>query len=61
MSKNNPKNRTKGANKTFDGKPVKPVLYIGSHAGHGKYMAVQFDDGRMAMDKDNKPIIWDSI
>lgn len=61
MSKNNPRNRGKGAKKTYNGKEVKPVLYIGTHVGHGKYMAVQFEDGKMAMDKNNKPLVWDSI
>ena len=62
MSKNNPAKRSKAQGKTFDGRDVKPVLYVGSHVGHGKYMAVQFvDGGVMALDKNNKPILWDSI
>ena len=62
MSKNNPAKRGKaGKGKTFDNKPVKPVLYIGTHIGHGKYMAVQFEDGKVAMDNNGKPIMWDSI
>lgn len=61
-SKNNPQNRgaaSKG--KTFDGKPVKPVLYVGSHVGHGKYIAAQYDNGQMVVDKDGKPLMWDAI
>ena len=62
MSKNNPANRRKGAQgKSYDGKKVKPVLYIGSRIGHGKYMAVQYEDGNMAYDKNKKPIMWDAI
>lgn len=61
MSKNNPKNRGIAEQKMFSGKPVKPVLYIGSHIGHGKYIAVQFEDGKMAEDSEGKPIMWDAI
>lgn len=60
-TKNNPANRGNVDIKTFEGKVVKPVLYIGTALGHGKYMAVQFDDGSMADDGDNKPIMWDAI
>ncbi len=61
-SKNNPQNRgaaSKG--KTFNGKAVKPVLYVGSHVGHGKYIAAQYEDGQLVSDKDGKPVLWDSI
>jgi hypothetical protein len=62
MSKNNPAKRGKAQGKMFNDKEVKPVLYDGSHVGHGKYMAVQFvEGGSMAFDKDSKPIMWDSI
>lgn len=61
MSKNNPRNRGKATVKTFNGKVVKPVLYIGTNVGHGKYMAVQYEDGSMALEKDGKPIMWASI
>ena len=60
-TKNNPANRGKGTEKLYEGKVVKPVLYIGTHIGHGKYMAVQYDGGKMALDKSGKPILWDSI
>jgi hypothetical protein len=61
-SKNNPANRSKDTKgKTFNGKPVKPVLYIGTHVGHGKYVAVQYEDGKMATDEGGKPIMWDAI
>ncbi len=40
-TKNNPKNRAKNIEKKkFNGKEVEPVLYNGSHVGHGKYIAV---------------------
>lgn len=61
-SKNNPDKRVKQEGKSYNGKVVKPVLYIGKHAGHGKYIAIQFSDtGDMVLDKNNKPVMWDSI
>lgn len=60
-TKNNPANRGKLIKKTYDGKEVKPVMYVGTHIGHGKYMAVQFDDGSMATNEDGKPIMWDAV
>ena len=61
MSKNNPKNRGQAVVKKFNGKIVKPVLYIGTHVGHGKYMSVLYEDGKMALDNNGKPLLWDSI
>lgn len=62
MSKNNPANRGKATKtKTYDGKQVKPVLYIGTGLGHGKYMAVQFEDGNMAYNDEGAPLMWDAI
>ncbi|MCE3232089.1 MAG: hypothetical protein K0R98_346 [Rickettsiaceae bacterium] len=62
MSKNNPSKRGKAIQRTYAGKPVKPVKYIGKRAGHGNYMAVQFiEGGAMAMDNAGKPLMWDAI
>lgn len=47
-SKNNPAARgTAGGIKKINGKVVKPVFYVGKYAGHGNYMAGQFEDGKM--------------
>ena len=47
-SKNNPAARgTVGGIKKVGGKVVKPVSYIGKYAGHGNYMAGQFETGQM--------------
>lgn len=47
-SKNNPAARgTAGGIKKLGGKVVKPVYYVGKYAGHGNYMAGQFEDGKM--------------
>lgn len=61
-TKNNPANRGQsGKGKTYDNKPVKPVRYIGTHVGHGKYIAAQYDNGQMVVDQNGKPIPWDAI
>ncbi len=61
-SKNNPARRgAADEQKTFDGKPVKPVLYVGSHVGHGRYMAAQDDGGKLVKDGEGKPIPFSQI
>ena len=61
-SKNNPSRRS-GQNqaKVFDGKKVKPVLYVGSHVGHGRYIATQEENGKLVLDKEGKPIPYSQI
>jgi len=61
MSKNNPSNRIKNEKKVYNGKTVKPVLYVGTHVGHGKYIAVQYEDGQVALDNHKKPLMWDAV
>ena len=60
-SKNDP-NARKGTvknEKTYDGKPVKPTLYIGRRSGKKfSYMAIQYADGTVPEDSDNNPISW---
>ncbi|MCD6034487.1 MAG: hypothetical protein K0R63_228 [Rickettsiales bacterium] len=61
-TKNNPKNRgAAGKIKSVNSKTVKPVLYIGTQIGHGKYIAAQFEGGDLVMDDAGKPIPWDAI
>ena len=61
-SKNNPSRRNlQNQEKTFDGKKVKPVLYVGSHVGHGRYIATQYEDGKLVFDKEGKPIPYSQI
>ena len=51
-SKNNPSRRNRQQQeKIFDGKKVKPVLYVGSHVGHGRYMATQEENGKLVIVK----------
>ena len=57
-SKNNPTTREKAAEIFYSGKKVKPVKYIGIER---KYMAVQFEDGSMAMGHDGLPVEWNRI
>ena len=62
-TKNNPKNRGKAEKKkTHNGKEVEPILYVGSHAGHGKYIAAKYSGStQMAVAADGKPLAWDDI
>ena len=61
-SKNNPSRRnSQNQEKMFDGKKVKPVLYVGSHVGHGRYMATQEESGKLITDKEGKPIPYSQI
>ncbi|MFV9875421.1 MAG: hypothetical protein AB8U25_03090 [Rickettsiales endosymbiont of Dermacentor nuttalli] len=57
-SKNNPVAREKAREIFFNGKKVKPVLYIGETR---KYMAVQYEDGALVFDTDGNPIAWSKI
>jgi hypothetical protein len=47
--------------KTFDGKKVKPVLYVGTAVGHGRYIAVQDEGGKLIMGRDGKPIAFRDV
>lgn len=60
-SKNNPEARGKVTElRKYNGKPVKPVLFI--KRGVGRYMAAQYDDGKLVVDKTtNLPIAYKNI
>lgn len=61
-SKNDPSARGRaGEDKTFDGKKIKPVLYVGTAVGHGRYIAVQDEGGKLIMGRDGKPIPFRDI
>lgn len=62
-SKNNPTNRGETTNgKVYKGKKIKPVEYVGTHIGHGRYIAAQYEDtGDMLFDSNKKPIAWGAI
>ena len=61
-SKNNPSRRNRQKQeKMFDGKKVKPVLYVGSHVGHGRYMATQEEGGKLVTDKSGKPVPYSQV
>lgn len=59
-SKNNPLNRNRDTRvKTFDGKKVKPVLFINLNR---RYMAAQFEDGKLVLDpRTQEPVPFQSI
>lgn len=60
-SKNNPEARGKVTElRKYNGKPVKPVLFIKS--GVGRYMAAAFENGDLVLDKStNLPIAYKNI
>ena len=58
-SKNNPEMRgLKTELRKFNGKEVKPVLYIN---GSSRYMAGCFDNGEFACDETGEPIPYGNI
>jgi hypothetical protein len=61
-SKNDPDVRARaGEDKTFEGKKVKPVLYVGTAVGHGRYIAAQDESGKLIMGRDGRPIAFRDI
>jgi hypothetical protein len=42
--------------KSFEGKKIKPVLYVGTAVGHGRYIAAQDESGKMILDRGGKPV-----
>ena len=60
-SKNNPDARgEKTKLRKYNGKTVKPVLFIKS--GVGRYMAAAYEDGTMVIDKStNLPIAYQKV
>tara|TARA_Y100000589_G_C27059285_1_gene590634 strand:+ start:762 stop:956 length:195 start_codon:yes stop_codon:yes gene_type:complete len=62
LNKNNPNARgQKQEAKKFEGKPIKPVLYIGTWIGEGKYMAAESEDGKIIKDSRGKPIPYSAF
>lgn len=61
-SKNDPTARgPASAEKAFEGKKVKPVLYVGTAVGHGRYIAAQDEGGKLVMDRDGRPFAFRDI
>ena len=42
--------------KTYEGKKIKPVLYVGTAVGHGRFIAAQDESGKLILDRGGKPI-----
>lgn len=56
-SKNDPTARGRAQQgKAFEGKKIKPVLYVGTAVGHGRYIAAQDEGGKLILDHAGKPI-----
>ncbi|MCS6778813.1 MAG: hypothetical protein NZ555_03805 [Geminicoccaceae bacterium] len=61
-SKNDPTARGPAQQtKTFEGKKVKPVLYVGSAIGHGRYIAAQDESGKLVTGADGRPLAYRDI
>ena len=61
-SKNDPSARgAADEGKTFEGKKVKPVLYVGTAVGHGRYIAAQDEGGKLIMGREGKPLAFRDI
>ena len=65
QSKNDPskrKDKQNAVQKMYEGKPVKPILYIYREGlKRYKYMAAEYDDGSIIEDSEGNPIRWSSI
>ncbi len=65
LNKNNPAVRAAASRgrreKTHDGKPVKPVLYVGKWVGHGRYVAAQDETGSLIRDARGRPVPYASL
>lgn len=61
-SKNNPENRGQVTElRTYNGKKVKPMLYINSELGK-KFIAAAYEDGNLAIDPATKmPVPYGSV
>ena len=42
--------------KTYEGKKIKPVLYVGTAVGHGRFIAAQDESGKLILDRGGKPM-----
>ncbi|MBQ4874758.1 MAG: hypothetical protein HRK26_01415 [Rickettsiaceae bacterium H1] len=68
QSKNDPskrKGKQGAAQKTYRGKPIRPVLYIyrggPEELRRYKYMAAEYEDGTIIEDESGNPIRWNQI
>ena len=58
VSKNNPNTRKAAIQKTYGGKAVKPVKYIGPF---GTYIVAQYENGDIILDNNEKPIPYKQL
>jgi hypothetical protein len=56
-SKNNPTSRVKAKEFFYNGKKIKPVKFI----GNSTYMAVQYEDGSLVLDRNGLPLPWGKV
>jgi hypothetical protein len=56
-SKNDPTARGPAQQaKTYEGRKIKPVLYVGTAVGHGRFIAAQDESGKLILDRGGKPM-----
>lgn len=61
-SKNDPTARGPAQQvKMFEGKKVKPALYVGTAVGHGRYIAAQDESGKLLVSREGKPFAYRDI
>ncbi len=58
VSKNNPNARKAAIQKTYNGKVVKPVKYIGPF---GTYITAQYENGEIIVDNNHKPLPYKKL
>ena len=61
-SKNDPTARGPAQQaKTYEGKKIKPALYVGTAVGHGRSIAAQDESGKLVMDRGGKPLPYRAV
>ncbi|MGF1474033.1 MAG: hypothetical protein ACFB6S_00535 [Geminicoccaceae bacterium] len=62
QSKNDPTARGPAQqDKTYNGKKVKPALYVGTAVGHGRYIAAQDEGGKLVYGDNGRPVPYRDI
>jgi hypothetical protein len=61
-SKNDPSARGPAQQyKSYQGRKVKPTLYVGTAVGHGRYIAAQDESGKLIYGPDGRPVPYREI
>ena len=61
-SKNDPTARGPAQQaKLHEGRKIKPVLYVGTAVGHGRYIAAQDESGKLVVDRASRPLPFRAV